>query len=198
MYHHCVPKNSERVVLAGGVTGPAKMMPLNSFKYDHSIPLAGHLGWKTKVLLAHSTQGFAWHVLLVKRPWGTRDHVPHQPNSLACHWWILWENCYGHCRTLPRSRHGHYYILFYCCVIMPLYRCPEEYWSCTGGWSLVTVFCQVGVSKEILTDQRSQFYGQPIIRGAKTSACEINQNWPQMDSMVERCLTRVSKAWFIR
>jgi len=169
-------------------------------KLGHSIPLAGHLG-KNKTQ-NRILQRFYW-------PTVYKDVAQYCKTCVACQKAVgrrgprapliplpiigepferIAMDIVG---PLPKSRHGHSYILVLCDYTT---RYPEAIpLRSTGATqvaeALVTVFCRVGVPREILTDQGANFMSSLLAEVYKllnVKSIRTSPYHPQTDGLVER------------
>ena len=166
----------------------------------HSVPLAGHLGKKKTT--ARVSQRFYWPTM-------------HRDIAEFCKCCETCQKCRKYKRSrvpmiplptirepfsrvamdivgpLPRSRSGNRYVLVLCDYAsrypeaIPLKSIDAE----TIAEELVIIFARVGIPKEILTDQGSNFQSrllQGIHQLLQVRAIRTSPYHPQCDGLVER------------
>ena len=162
----------------------------------HKIPLAGHMG-KNR-MAQRILQRFYWPSLFKDTAQYCRTCAEFQKTSkrkgrpapsFPYRSWRSPSN--GHSGPLPRSRSGKRYVLVVCdyatCYpeAVPLHSIDAEH----TAEELVKLFSRVGVPKEILTDQGSNFNSQlltEVYRLLKVKPIRTSPYHPQTDGLVER------------
>ena len=199
LYRHWVPRGQEEVMAVDQIVLPKKCRN-TVLHIAHTIPSAGHLGKKKtagRILkrfywptLFQDVADFCWSCeVCQKSTHGQGARAPMIPLPIMGEpFERIAMDIVG---PLPRSRAGHCYVLVVCDYAtkypeaVPLKSINAE---CIAE-ELVKIFARMGIPKEILTDQGSNFMSQlleEVYRLLYVKALRTSPYHPQTDGLVER------------